>query len=146
MLRPLDGLLVLPMAALALWTFIVALLLFRRRVAEMRAKRIHPQAVAAARDMTAKLEDNRASDHYRNLFESPVLFYAALLAALVLHASSWLLIVLAWAYVALRIVHGVIHTGYNKVMHRLYAFAASLAVLLAIWVVVLLAALRVASL
>lgn len=42
-------------------------------------------------------------------------------------------LVLAWAYVALRAVHSVIHITYNGVTHRLVAFALSNVVLIALW-------------
>ena len=136
MLRPMDGMLVLPMLALALLTFGVALLLLLRRTREMRARHIHPQSVAVARDMATKLEDNRAADNFRNLFEAPVLFYAALLAAIALHGGAWGLLLLAWLYVALRLVHSVIHCTYNKVTHRFAAYCASTLVLFVIWCIV----------
>ena len=41
---------------------------------------------------------------------------------------------LAWAYVALRAIHSVIHLSYNKVTHRLLAYATSNVVLAAFWV------------
>lgn len=136
MLRPIDGLMVYPMLALVLLTFVVALALLVRRVRAMRAGRIHPQAVAAARDMAAKVDDQRASDNFRNLFETPVLFYAAMLATIALHGGSWPLLVLAWVYVALRVAHSLVHCTYNKVMHRFPLFVASMVVLLVIWCVV----------
>ena len=48
-------------------------------------------------------------------------------------ASLPLLVHLAWAYVALRIVHSLIHLSYNHVLHRFLAFATSNVVLLGIW-------------
>jgi len=39
-------------------------------------------------------------------------------------------------YVALRVVHTLIHLLYNNVLHRLIAFAASNFVLVGIWAVV----------
>jgi len=45
-----------------------------------------------------------------------------------------LLLGLAWAYVALRLLHSFIHVGYNKVMHRFNVFALSALVLLVMWV------------
>jgi len=39
----------------------------------------------------------------------------------------------AWLYVALRVVHSVIHLTYNRVMHRLIPFAISNVVLIAYW-------------
>ena len=53
-----------------------------------------------------------------------------------------LAVAVAWAYVALRIVHSLIHLTYNRVMHRLTAFAISSTVLALLWV---LAALHLAA-
>jgi hypothetical protein len=128
-----DGLLALPMLALALLTFGVAVVLLVRRTREMRARHIHPQSVASANDMASKLEDNRAADNFRNLFEAPVLFYAAMLAAIALHGGAWGLLLLAWLYVALRLVHSIIHCTYNRVKHRFVVYLASMIVLFAIW-------------
>jgi hypothetical protein len=136
MLRPIDGLMAYPMLALVLLTFAVALVLLLRRVHAMRAGRIHPQSVAAARDMAAKVDDHRAADNFRNLFETPVLFYAAMLAAIALHGGTWPLLVLAWTYVALRVGHSLVHCTYNTVMHRFAVFVASMIVLFVIWCVV----------
>jgi len=41
---------------------------------------------------------------------------------------------LAWTYVALRVVHSVVHLTYNKVAHRLVFFAASNFVLTVVWI------------
>lgn len=49
---------------------------------------------------------------------------------------------LAWAYVACRALHSLIHLTYNNVVHRLATFAASNLVLLAIWIRVVLAILK----
>jgi hypothetical protein len=136
MLRPIDGMMVFPMAALVLLTFCVGVVLLLRRVRDLRAGRIHPQAVAAARDMAAKVVDHRAADNFRNLFETPVLFYAAMLAAIALHGGTWPLLVLAWIYVALRVVHSFIHCTYNKLMHRFPVFVASMVVLFVVWCLV----------
>jgi hypothetical protein len=39
----------------------------------------------------------------------------------------------AWAYVALRIVHSVIHCTSNRVMQRLAAFMGGFALLVGLW-------------
>jgi hypothetical protein len=49
---------------------------------------------------------------------------------------------LAWAYVACRALHSLIHLTYNNVLHRLAAFAASNVVLLVIWIRLVLAVLK----
>src|SRR3982750_307114 len=69
-----------------------------------------------------------------NLLELPVLFYVGCLAFYVSGIVDAAAVVLAWTYVALRAAHSVIHLTYNNVFHRLTAFAASNAVLLALWI------------
>jgi hypothetical protein len=81
----------------------------------------------------AQLTRTGAADNFRNLFETPVLFYTAALAIYASHVESLAHVALAWAYVVLRVVHSAIHCTYNKVVHRLCAFIASFAVLAAIW-------------
>lgn len=131
-----DSSLLYPVLAMVLLTAIVTVLLYRRRAGEMKARRISPQSVAAARDMAGKLDDVRAADNYRNLFEAPVLFYTAMLAATITHGTTGALVALAWLYVGLRCVHSYIHCTYNRVMHRFAAFALSMLVLLLIWLLV----------
>ena len=124
-----------PVLAMVALTFVVSLVMYRRRIAEMRDRRIRPQSVARAADMSAMLENVGAADNYRNLFEAPVLFYVAALTAFALHVASPLLVALSWLYVACRVVHSVIHCTSNRVVHRFQAFVASHAVLFAIWLV-----------
>ncbi|HRD96887.1 MAG TPA: MAPEG family protein [Rubrivivax sp.] len=119
--------------ALVLLTAVVGARLLYCRVREMRRKRIHPQAAATSVQVAARLEDVRAADNFRNLFEVPVLFYAlAAVALATAHTPPWL-VSGAWSYVALRCLHSAIHCTYNKVMHRLAAFLASFALLVGLW-------------
>ncbi len=123
----------LPIFAMFVLAGVVTVLMLRERVAEMKERRIHPQTVASSSQMVGVLKNTRAADNYKNLFEMPVFFYVLCLAALVTRQVGMTLLVLAWAYVGLRLVHSVIHMGYNKVMHRFYVFALSNGVLIALW-------------
>ena len=125
----------LPAFALVLLTFCVMIRMLTSRIAEMKANKIHPQAIATSAALAAKMPDTRASDNFRNLFETPVLFYAAMLFAQATPQAGQILLGLAWLYIALRVVHSIIQCSYNKVMHRFYVFFASVWVLLAIWIV-----------
>ena len=69
-----------------------------------------------------------------NLLEMPVLFYTVILALYVTRQVAPGAIVLAWIYVALRLVHSSVHLTYNKVRHRLIPFALSNFVLVALWI------------
>ena len=88
------------------------------------------------------MPDSRAADNFRNLFETPVLFYAALLFAQSMQSTNKILLALAWLYVVLRIIHSFIQCSYNKVMHRFYMFFTSVGVLMAIWIVLALGLLK----
>ena len=123
-----------PAVAMVALTVVVWLRMYFSRVAQMKRERIHPQAVATSAQAAAKLTDSKCADNFRNLFELPVLFYAAQLIAFSIHAADAIGLILAWAFVALRLAHSAIQCGYNRVMHRFVAYAAGAAVLCALWV------------
>ncbi len=122
-----------PAVALALLTFVVWIRMFFVRVGEMRRLRIHPQAVATSSQAAQRFVDTRVADNFRNLFELPVLFYAALGIAFAIGAVDLPALVLAWLFVALRVLHSLIQCSYNRVMHRFRAYAAGGFVLWALW-------------
>jgi hypothetical protein len=124
-----------PMVAQVAIVAAVWVRLYFVRVGEMKAKRIHPQAVATTRSASQVLEDVGTADNFRNLFEVPVLFFAVCLALAVTDLVSPLQVALAWLYVAMRAVHSYIHTTYNKVMHRFMAFLVSTTCVFVMWVV-----------
>ncbi len=70
-----------------------------------------------------------------NLLELPMLFYVVCLVLSVTAGASRLAVFVAWAYVALRIVHSLIHLTYNHVLHRLFAFTLSNVALVSLWVI-----------
>ena len=119
---------------MVLLTTVVGARMLFCRVREMRAKRLHPQTAATSQTMAGRLEDVQATDNFRNLFETPVLFYALVACAVaVSHVPPWLVIG-AWCYFGLRVVHSFIHCTYNRVMHRLAAFALSFVLIVALWI------------
>ena len=121
------------MGAMMLLSIIVAVAMLRERIIEMRTRRIHPSKVASSTKMNAVLENTRAADNYKNLFEMPVLFYALCAALLITNSMTTPMIIAVWVYVAMRYIHSFIHIGYNHVMHRFYVFAASMMLLGGMW-------------
>src|SRR5687768_1779295 len=122
-----------PGFAMVVLTFVVMCRMYYVRIAQMRRERIHPQRVATSTQSAALLTDSNAADNFRNLFELPVLFYFALATAALTSQVTVVTIVLAWAFVALRVAHSVIHCTYNKVMHRFQVYLLGAAVLLLLW-------------
>ncbi len=126
--------LLLPLLAQVLLTFIVLITMYIERIGEMKTRRIDPEQMKVRSDWQGKLPGSEASaNNFINLFESPVLFYIAILLALILMLQDRILIVLAWSYVASRYLHSFIHITYNLVMHRFTVFMFSCFVLLAMW-------------
>ena len=74
--------------------------------------------------------------HYVNLLEIPPLFYVVCIIAFSTGQTGTLPLALAWAYVALRLVHSYIHLGSNVVLNRFKVFVLSMLVLMALVVVV----------
>jgi hypothetical protein len=124
-----------PVFALMGLLVVVTVLVFRERVQQFKSLRVHPQKVSTRAEFSSALKDTRCADNYANLFESPVMFYVACVGLYVTHTVSMPALVLAWVYVLLRMAHSHVHCGSNHVMTRFKLFAASMFVLLALWVV-----------
>jgi hypothetical protein len=131
-----------PAIAMAALTFVVWLRMYFKRIAQMQRERIHPQAVATSVQAAARLTDSRAADNFRNLFELPVLFYLAVVIAAQTAQVTATTLALAWAFVALRVLHSAIHCSYNKVMHRFCVYLAGGIVLWSLWAVLAIGLLR----
>ena len=123
----------LPPTALAFMTGFVWLRLGSDRLGELRARRIHPQQVATSKQMSEALQNVQSADHFRNLFEVPVLFYALCAFIAVTQLTTLLLLACAWGYVVLRAVHTYVHLTSNKVVRRFQVFVASTIVLYVMW-------------
>ncbi|GAA5074927.1 MAPEG family protein [Lysobacter panacisoli] len=126
----------LPALAMVALTLVVWIRMYVVRIGEMRRERIHPQSIATSAQIAQRLADTRASDNFRNLFELPVLFYAALAAAALTGQATTAVLSLAWLFVALRVLHSLIQCGYNKVMHRFWIYIAGALVLWTLWGVI----------
>ncbi len=126
--------LLVPLMALVFLTFLVWVYMYVTRLSEIKRKSIDPQTLDTRVRGQALLTDSPAqADNLKNLFELPVLFYVAVLLALVLMIQDKFLVQLAWSYVALRYVHSVVHCTYNRVMHRFIAYAVSSLILMLMW-------------
>lgn len=130
-----QTLILFPLLAMFALVVIVAVTMFRRRVAFYKSNRVHPQKTATSAQMAAVMPDQRAPDNFRNLFELPVMFYVAVLTLYVTQLVILPQLVLAWVYVAARYAHSYIHCTSNVVMRRFYAFLVSCLTLLAMWIV-----------
>jgi hypothetical protein len=127
--------LLLPLVIQAALTFIVLIRMYYTRIAEIRRHHIDPQDFATRSAAASAIRDSAASsDNFSNLFETPVLFYTAILLTLILMLQDPVIVALAWMYVILRALHSFVHTTYNTVTHRFYLYLMSCLALLGLWI------------
>jgi len=124
---------VFPMAALATLTFAVLLLIPVRRFRAGVAGQVAYDDFRYGESQRVPAEVALPNRNMMNLLELPVLYYVACLASYAADRVDAAALVLAWSYVGLRLAHSAIHLTYNRVRHRLIAFAASNVVLVMLW-------------
>ncbi|HEX5340263.1 MAG TPA: MAPEG family protein [Gammaproteobacteria bacterium] len=125
----------IPMLVLVFWTFVIMLFLGYKRFSAVAAKRMKFGYLKVGESEKVPDDVQLASRNFSNLFEMPVLFYTVCISAYAVHQAGDALIVLAWCYVVLRIVHSLIHVTYNHMTHRFLVYATSCLLLLVMWIV-----------
>jgi hypothetical protein len=122
-----------PMGAMALLTFIVLGFIPARRFRAVFAGEAQRDDFKYGESAAVPGHVVIPNRNYMNLLELPLLFYVAGLMYFVAGKVDQTVLAVAWAYVALRAIHSVIHMTYNHVIHRLSFFALSNFVLMAFW-------------
>lgn len=130
--------LVYPALAMILWIFVVLGIMFVRRQAAFRSKAVRMADVAVSGERYPE-PARLAAANFANQFETPVVFFALIMLAMEVNAASYIMAALAWAFVATRIVHTLIHVGPNNLKQRASAFALGVVILFCMWVGVVLA-------
>ena len=125
----------LPAVAQVALTGVVMARMFVERIGEMRRRKIDPQGLSTSRAAAGPLCDVAAADNFRNLFEVPVLFFAICPVLYLADAVTTVQLELAWAFVAGRCLHSLIHVTYNRVMHRFAVYILSSLCVFAMWAI-----------
>jgi hypothetical protein len=123
-----------PLFALAAWTLLVLVLIPLVRVRSVRQREIAPDDFKHGESARVPANVTIPNRNYMNLLELPMLFYVVGILLYVTGGASHLVVAIAWAFVALRVVHSFIHLTYNHVLHRLAAFSLSNVALVLLWV------------
>ncbi|MEP6864012.1 MAG: MAPEG family protein [Deltaproteobacteria bacterium] len=121
-----------PVVILAGWTMVIWAWMYVTRIPAVgRANiKLDPEAPRGEQMSRLPAQVRWKADNYNHLMEQPTVFYAvAIVLVLVGHGGGWALR-LAWAYVAIRIVHSLVQTTWNKIEVRFALFALSSLVLI----------------
>ncbi len=122
-----------PMAALVFFTLLYGFTMFFVRVRSARSGETDPRYFNLMKGEPSELV-LKTGQHFVNLFEVPVLFYAACLSFLALHVFSSAAYALAWVFFVSRVLHAYIHTTHNRVVPRLMAFMLGVLSVLMMWI------------
>ena len=122
-----------PMFFMVMLTFVIVVFTLRIRLAPVRRGEVSLSYYSMFQgqetpDLAIKTRRNVA-----NLFEVPVLFYAAGVLYVALGISDSVPETLACLFVIARLIHTVIHLSYNNIMHRLVVFGVGNLSVLGMW-------------
>ncbi len=115
-----------PVLALVVWTLVILVWLYVRRIPAMRKAGIDPakikgsESYASLPPMTPKAV--WVADNYNHLHEQPVIFYALCIYSHLVGQNDGINVGLAWVYVAIRVVHSFIQITTNYVPLRFAVF------------------------
>ena len=123
-----------PVGAMALLTFLVLGFIPARRFRAVFAGEVVADDFKFGESARVPPHVAVANRNFMNLLELPILFYVVCLMYFVAGRADQTALAVAWAFVAVRAVHSAIHLTYNKVIHRLVAYALSNFILAALWV------------
>src|ERR1700722_13922694 len=128
--NPLTASLLTPMLALIVWSLVMLVWMYAVRIPAIGKARIDP---ATAKEPTAldalPLAVRQVAYNYNHLMEQPTLFYALVVYSYLAGQQNAVNLALAWAYVAVRIVHSLVQATINAVLVRFGIFIAGSLVL-----------------
>ncbi|HVZ69971.1 MAG TPA: MAPEG family protein [Rhizomicrobium sp.] len=129
-----------PVLALIVLTLIVWIWMYLTRIPAMQKAGIDPQKARFPGSLDILPDVPRQiANNYNHLLEQPTIFYAMVFYLHLTGQGDQLNILLAWAYVGLRVIHTLIQCTINVVMLRFTVFSVSTLVLMAMAVRALMA-------
>ena len=118
-----------PAVALIGWTLVMLGWMLATRLPAMRRAGIRMGTLVGSRasdaDRSLPAEAQWKAHNYNHLLEQPVLFYALCVILTLADGASSIALILAWAYVALRVAHSLVQATSNRVKPRFILFAVS---------------------
>jgi hypothetical protein len=120
-----------PVVALVIWSLIMLIWLYATRIPAMSKAKIKPGE--ANKSQMEALPSANVANNYNHLMEQPTLFYAIAFSLQLLGQGDHPInIGLAWAYVAIRVVHSLVQSLGNIIILRFSIFMIGSLVLMAL--------------
>lgn len=131
----------LPVVALVIWSQVMWFWLYATRIPAITRlrMRLDSEAPQGQQMSTLPAAVRWKADNYNHLMEQPTVFYALAISLAILGEGTGTNVLVAWAYVLLRVVHSLIQATSNNILRRFALFALSNVPLLALMLSVLIA-------
>ena len=116
-----------PVIAFVVWSQVMWLWMYATRIPAMLAAKMKPDPYAPRGEQMSLLPPSVRwkADNFNHLMEQPTVFYAIVLALALLGPEGDTALILAWSYVALRVVHSLLQALINKIELRFLLFVLS---------------------
>ena len=125
-----------PIVAMVAWSLVMWVWMYATRIPAMNAAKIDTMNLVGGSGADLKKaippQSQWPADNYNHLMEQPTLFYAIALVLALLGMGGGLNLTIAWAYVALRVVHSIVQATFNRVIIRFAIFSLSTLCLIAL--------------
>jgi len=134
----------MPLFVEVLLTFGVMLGMMYCRTSTLQRGETRLQDIAL-REPNWPVRATQFANSFANQFELPVLFYVLTILEIVTHNADLLFVVLAWIFVAMRVLQAVVHVTSNNVRIRGAYYGIGAFVLFVMWVIYVVRVLLVLS-
>lgn len=125
-----------PLVALVAWSLFMWVWMYATRLPAMRKAKIDTFNLVggAGSDLKSIIPPKQQwpADNYNHLHEQPTIFYAIAITHALIGTGDGVNLTIAWAYVALRIVHSLVQVLVNRVIVRFTLFSLSSLCLIAL--------------
>lgn len=123
-----------PLFVQVLLTFVLLFWTGRARIASVRRGETRVGDIALGQpNWPPRVQ--QISNCYHNQFQLPVLFYVLVALALILRKADLVFVIMAWLFVATRLLHAAVHTTSNNMRQRFALFLVGALVLLLMWII-----------
>ena len=130
---PLTHSLLTPMLALVVWTLVMTVWMYAVRIPAIQKAGINPNDAREPTSLDAlPLQVRQVAYNHNHLMEQPTIFYALVAYSYLAGQQNPLNLALAWAYVAVRVVHSLVQATVNVVLVRFSIFMLGTLVLAAL--------------
>lgn len=123
-----------PLFVQVLLTFAVMLGMMYCRTSALQRREVRLEQIAL-REPNWPLRATQFANAFSNQFELPVLFYVLTILAMMTRHADVLFVVLAWIFVAFRVLQAFVHVTSNNVRYRGAFYGVSAIVLLVMWLI-----------